>query len=391
MDIQKIAKEMEQYVIEMRRDFHRYPEMPLKEVRTCKRICEELDLAEIPYEIIGKYNVIAHLKFGDGKKLAIRADMDALPIQEELNVEWKSRNDGVMHACGHDAHTAILLATAKGLLKMRKSLTGEIYLCFQEAEEIGKCADECVEYLSAKGGVDGVIALHVQSGVEAGKIDIKPGTRCSGSEIFYIDITGKGGHGSRPDLVIDPVEVACDIYQKLKTISVYSHNPFNTIVVSPCMLSGGNRFNVFPDTAHIEGTIRYFKIGDGDLVLEHIRKICRTSAELYGAKVEVSNACAAKYPVINEKSSAERALLVAKRIGFEEADEEPSAGSDNFAEFLYAFPGCYCNIGSKSKRKGSSDKHHSACFDLDESVLPKSVEFFLSYAIEFLKKETISE
>lgn len=386
MEAKTIAKEMEQYVIELRRDFHRHPEMPLEEARTCKRICEELDAAGISYEIVGKYNVIAHMKFGEGKKLAIRADMDALPIKEELDVEWKSQNEGVMHACGHDSHTAILLATAKGLTQMKNSLMGEVYLCFQEAEEIGKCADECVDYLKAQGGVDNVIALHVQSGVEAGKIDVKVGTRCSGSEIFYIDITGRGGHGSRPDLVIDPVEVACDIYQKLKTISVYSHNPFNTIVVSPCMLSGGNRFNVFPDTAHIEGTIRYFKMGDGDLVLERIRKICETSAELFGAKVEVSNACAAKYPVINEKTSVERALRVAKSVGFEEADVEPSAGSDNFAEFLYAFPGCYCNMGSKSKREGSSDKHHNSRFDLDESVLPKSVEFFLSYVKEFMEE-----
>lgn len=387
MEEKEIAKGMEQYIIELRRDFHRHPEMPLEEARTCKRICEELSKAEIPYEIVGKYNVIAHLNFGKGKKLAIRADMDALPIKEELEVEWKSQNDGVMHACGHDSHTAILLGVARGLMKMKESLDGQIYLCFQEAEEIGKCADECVDYLKAHGGVDGVIALHVQSGIEAGKIDIKAGTRCSGSEIFYIDIKGKGGHGSRPDLVVDPLEVACDIYQKLKTIAVYKHNPFDTIVVSPCMLSGGNRFNVFPDTAHIEGTIRYFKIGDGELVLDRIRKICETSAELYGAEVKVTNACAAKYPVINEKDSTERALSVAKEVGFEEADVEPSAGSDNFAEFLYAFPGCYCNIGSKSKREGSSEKHHNSRFDLDESVLSMSAEFFLRYTKEFMKIE----
>ncbi len=386
MNNHELAELNSEYCVDMRRFFHTNAELSMEEAITSSKIEEELANMGIEYERVGKNNIIGHICFGPGKKLALRADIDALPIKEELDIAWKSVNDGVMHACGHDSHAAVLLATAKSLMGKKDDLSGEIYLCFQEGEECGMGADECVEYLLNKGGVDSSFALHVQAGMSSKTVDIKEGARLSGAKVFYIDITGKGGHGSRPDLSVDPIEVACDIYMHLKNIGVYNHNPFDTIVVSPAMLASGNRFNVIPDTAHIEGTVRYFKDGDGDMVMDEIRRICKSIGDFYGAEVTVGEGVAAKYPVVNDAESTKLALKAACDAGFEIADEYPSAGSDNFAEFIKAFGGCYCNMGVRSDRPGSCEKHHTSTFDIDESVLPMNVEFMLNYVDAFMQQ-----
>ena len=385
MSCKNIAAELNDYVIAMRRELHMHPEMPLEEKWTSGRICEELKSFGIPYEIVGKYNVIGKIDCGEGKKIAIRADIDALPVVETLDVPWKSQNDGCMHACGHDAHTAILLAVGKGLMQMKDKLKGTIYLCFQEAEEFGRCADECVDYLVKVGGVDNAIGLHLSGSDAPGTIELVEGARFSGAEIFYIDVLGKGGHGSRPDLVIDPIRIAADIYQKIIAIPTNSHSMFDTCVVSPCMLSGGNRFNVFPDTAHIEGTIRYYKEGDGAKIVEKIEKISTALAEMNGAKAVVKSEIASKYPVINEPVATEKGRAVAQEIGLKFIDgRDPQAASDNFAEFIHEFPGFYCFLGANSSRVGTSGNHHTTNFDIDESVLVKGIEFFMTYTEKFL-------
>lgn len=385
MDVLQIARQLQTDTIKLRRELHMYPEMPFEEKRTCDLICRELSSYGIPYEVVGKYNVIGKLQFGEGKTLVIRADIDALPIQENLDVPWKSKHDGVMHACGHDAHTAMLLSTAKGLLDMKNELTGTVYFCFQEAEEIGGCADECVDYLQRQGKIDGAIAIHVQSKQPIGTIDAKEGARCSGAEVFYIDIEGSGGHGSRPDLAIDPINIACEISQRLKQIPLYQHNLFDTSLISICMISSGNRYNVIPDTAHIEGTVRYFKLGDGDILFEKIENTVQHIVQFYGATASVKRITAAKYPVINDKFHVELANLAAHNIGLQSIDAEAFAGSDNFAEFLHAFSGCYCNLGTMSTREGAINNLHNANFDLDESALEKGVAFFLEYCKQFFQ------
>ena len=166
---------LQEYVVSLRRELHQHPELSMREDWTCGRICEELSALGIPYKLAGEKNVIGRIEFGPGKKLAIRADFDALPVQETVDVPWKSTQENVMHACGHDGHTAALLGTARALLPMKNQLHGTVYLCFQQGEEAGQGADKCVEYLKAHGGVDMAIGTHLLSILDTGAIDGGPG------------------------------------------------------------------------------------------------------------------------------------------------------------------------------------------------------------------------
>ena len=379
MDAKAIAKSVEQYTVDLRHEFHMHPELPLEEIWTAGRIREELEKMNIPYAIVGDHNVIGWLDSGKGgKTIALRADIDALPVDELVDVPYKSQIPGKMHACGHDAHAAMLLGTAKALVENPELLTGKVYFVFQCAEEIGKCADECVAWLVQQGDVDNALAMHLGGEFPVGTMNLLPGARFSGAEIFYIDIHGKGGHGSRPDLVIDPIRVACEIYTKISSIPSNRHSMFDTCVVSPCMVSGGNRFNVFPDTAHIEGTVRYYKPGDGQRVFEKIRAFAEATAAMYGATATVTFGVGAKCPVINDPAITAVGRQVWEEMGLNLVPAcDPSAGSDNFAEFLEVFPGFYAVLGSYTELPNTSGNHHNATFYVDDACLPLGVAFFL--------------
>ncbi|MDR0852692.1 MAG: amidohydrolase [Clostridiales Family XIII bacterium] len=387
----KLSDVLERYVIEMRRDFHRHPELSLAEVRTSGIVREELEKFGIPYEIVGDQNVIGILDFGGEGSLAIRADMDALPIREETDVAWKSENEGIMHACGHDGHTAILLGVARVLSEQKAALDieldGKVYLCFQQAEEAAGGAQPIVEFLKEKGGVDHAICIHLMSVQESGTIDISEGLRANGACLFQVEITGVGGHGSQPDRVVNVLEIACDVYQHLIKIPVNHHDSNRPCVVSPCTIHAGNRFNVFPDKAYIEGTIRYSNRGDGDVLQKKVTETAEKIAALYGGKAHVTFEAFAMSPIINDKKSSEIGAAAGRAAGFEVVCGAGTAGSDNFCEFLDIAPGFYALVGSASSREGTSGVHHTANFDLDESVLGKTVLFFCECTKRFLNKQ----
>jgi pyruvate, orthophosphate dikinase len=256
MTIAELAAKYEQYVIDMRREFHENPELSHHEERTVRRIREELDKLGIPNITVGHNNVIGTLEGGKpGKKIAIRADIDALPVAEANEVPYKSKVEGVMHACGHDGHAAMLLGTAHVLSEIRDQLCGTVYLCFQVAEEIGAGADEIVAYLGSIGGVDQAIGTHLAGGDPAGVINLPDGPMMAGALGFEITVKGVGGHGSRPDRAVDPVKPACDIVLKIAMIPAQYHNPFDTCVVSPCQITAGNK-----DMQDMEFTIERGKL-----------------------------------------------------------------------------------------------------------------------------------
>ncbi len=378
-----MASSLESYAIDLRRTFHMYPERSYQEEKTCQRICEELRDIGIPYEIIGDYNVVATIACGEGKKLAIRGDMDALPIAEALDVPWKSKIEGMMHACGHDAHIATLLATAKGLYTWKSQLSGTYYLCFQQAEEESGGAWECVDHLISLGGVDCAIALHMDAGLDVGYIDIKEGSRCSGCMDFKILVQGGGGHGARPDLSIDPIQIACEIYLRVKQIPIYHHNPFHRCLVSICSVHAGSSGNVIPTEAQMEGTIRYTQYGDGQTIFDKIQKIATDIATSYGATAMVNRESTVVQPIINDGQSIAHAQKVCDVVGLVDVPMNPAAGSDNFSAFLHAFSGCYGFIGAKSNRVDASEKHHNPYFDINESALVKTIAFYLEYVTTF--------
>ena len=365
MDSRKIAKELESYAIDLRREFHMHPEMPLEEKWTSERIRKELDALDIAYEVAGQYNVIAKLVCGDGtgKKLAIRADIDALPIQEATDVPFKSLNDGFMHACGHDAHTAVLLTTAKAIKENCDEFNGTFYFVFQQA-------------------------LHSNGACEPGTVELTAGPRYSGAECFFIDIEGRGGHGSRPDKCVDPVRIAVKVYDAITNIPVYSHSMLDTCVVSVCMLSAGNRFNIYPDKAHLEGTIRYYKDGDGDNILATLKEYAEKTAEMYGGKAVVTHHHAAKYPCFNHAAQIEKARVIAEKLGLKMADgRDPESASDNFAEFVHEWPGFYMFMGTADySKEDTSPEVHTPNFYLNEDALHHGIAFFLAYAHDLLGK-----
>lgn len=386
MDIQAKVKELEGYTIDLRREFHMHPELSHEEEFTVKRICEELDKANIPYEHVGKNNVVALLDTGrPGKTLAIRADIDALPVEEAVDHPYKSKIPGAMHACGHDGHTAILLTVARILGEDKDALNGKIYFCFQAAEEIGAGADEIVAYLQAQGGVDQVIGTHLDGGSEPGLINLPDGALMAGALGFEIEVQGSGGHGSRPDKAIDPIKPACAILLAISAIPAQQHDPFDTCVVSPCLFQAGTKNNIIPEKAVVAGNIRFFKYGDGDAIVDMIRQQAENIAKAYGAKAVVTSQIMSPFPVINDPTVAEFGRQIAQEVGLTLAPpHNPTMGSDNFAEFLKAFPGFYCDTGAHSSHPGTSGNHHNPTFDIDESAFGKVVEFFTTYAVRYL-------
>lgn len=374
------------YVIQLRRELHMHPELSMEESWTSHRICQELEELGVPYEIVGEKNVIGILhgsKSENPAAIALRADFDALPVTEEVNVPWKSQREGVMHACGHDAHTAILLGTAKLLAQNPDQFSRTVYLCFQQGEETGKGADACVTYLKSKGNVKYVFGAHVLSLLPPGTINLESGLRATGCYIFHIDIKGKGGHGARPDVAVSAAEIACDLYQHLIKIPSNHLEAARTCVVSPCMIQAGNKGNIIPETAFIEGTIRFSGDEDGTLLTDMVEKLSKDIANLYGGKATVTFTSVAPYPIINDEAAVSIGQKAAQAAGFCLVPMPPTSASDNFAEFLHEFPGFYCFVGSKSDREGSTGIHHAPTFDLDDSVLPQTSEFFAKLCAMF--------
>ena len=389
MNIHELAKKHEAYCIEMRHYFHMHPELGLHEENTSKVICEELEKMGIPYEVVGCRNVVGKMEFTeDGPQLAIRADIDALPMEEEIESEYKSQVPGVMHACGHDSHAATLLATAKCLCEMKEELTGTVYLCFQVAEEIsGGGPQDITKYLKAlPKGCDMVIGNHISAALPVGVAITNVGPVFAGNCQWRITVTGKGGHGSRPDLSIDPIRPLAQIVGQVTSIPSNYFNPYEPLVISPCMIHGGTAYNIIPDEAYIEGNLRYFHMEDLDKILAKMGKIAQNTADSFGctAKIEKIAYCP---PVENNKEVTERAIKAMGEIGATYVPLAPAnMGSDDFSFMTSEIPGCYVMFGARSDRPEASTNHHNTKFFLDEKGFAPVVEFFTQYAYDLLKK-----
>lgn len=379
MNYRAVASGISDYLIETRRKIHRRPELSGREIETSALIRRELESFNIPYEAVG-FNTIGCLELGPGKRVAIRADIDALPIDELTEVPWKSETSGIMHACGHDGHTAILLALAKALSENRNVFDGTVYFCFQSGEEQGLGAKECVEYLKKQGGVDMVMGLHLNGEGAAGAFELQAGARAAGSTSFSIDVYGRGGHGARPDLTVSPLRIASEILLKISSIPSNFHDPAHACVVSPCMINGGVRPNIVPDTCNIQGTIRYFSEEDLQIIPDTMRKMIYGTAAVYGGTAELTLNTVSPYPVVNDHGAVALGLKVAEEMGAELLSAGPPAMmSDNFSEFQHEYPGIFWNLGCRSKRENVSGVPHTPNFDMDDTCLYKAVEFYLRY------------
>ncbi|HTX91906.1 MAG TPA: amidohydrolase [Anaerolineales bacterium] len=384
------AKELFEYTQSMRRDFHSHPELGFHEVRTAGIVAKELNSLGLEIHTgIAETGVVAILEGGKpGPVILVRADMDALPIHEETGAAYASQNPGVMHACGHDGHTAILLTVVRMLLAHKDELAGTVKFVFQPAEEGMGGAERMIQAgVLADPKVDVCLGLHVWNEKPVGWFGVAPGPAMAGAEIFKIKVKGKGGHGAVPQLSIDPVLAAAHIVTALQGIVSRNVGPLQSAVVSVCTIHGGETFNVIPPEVELTGTIRTFEAEVRAKVLERFEQTVRSVAEGLGcqAEIELDRLTPA---TINQPEPAARVEAVARRL-FPKADVDSSnyvtMGSEDFAFVLEKVPGCFFFIGSANPEKGLDAGHHNPRFDFDETILPHAAALMASSVADFLK------
>jgi amidohydrolase len=384
------AQALVEYTQSLRRDFHAHPELGFHEVRTAGIVAKELNALGLEVHTgIAETGAVAILEgTKPGPVILVRADMDALPILEETGASYASQNPGVMHACGHDGHTAILLTVARILNEHRNELSGTVKFIFQPAEEGLGGAEKMIE-----GGVlenpkvDVALALHVWNEKPVGWIGIPNGPAMAGAEIFKIKVRGKGGHGAVPHLAVDPVLAAAQIVTALQGIVARNVAPLSAAVVSVCTIHGGETFNVIPQQVELTGTIRTFEPEVRLIVLERFERTIHAVADAMGcqAEMQVERLTPA---TINQPETATQVQAVARRM-FPDTDVDSSnyvtMGSEDFAFVLEKVPGCFFFVGSANPEKGLDAGHHHPKFNFDEAILPRAVALMAATVVEFLK------
>lgn len=385
MTIDELAKVNKDYVINLRREFHKNPEASFKEFNTSKRIKEELDKMEIEYVSCASTGVVATIKGNyPGKTVALRADIDALSVQELSNIEYKSLVPGMMHACGHDGHASMLLGAAKILHALKDELHGTIKLFFQPAEEIGEGAKAMIKD-GAMDNVGSVFGIHLWSNIDVGKISVEAGPRMASADWFSINITGKGGHGSAPHECIDALVIASSIVMNLQNIASRQVDPLHPLVLSIGMLNSGSRFNVIAENAYMEGTTRCFNLDLRKKLPNMMESIINNIANGYKAKASL-NYNFLLPPTINDANASSIAQIASEKIvGKDKVIKfEKVTGSEDFSFYLEKAPGALAFVGCRNEEKSASYSHHSGNFNIDEDALEIGTKLYVHYAIDYL-------
>lgn len=375
-------------MIAFRRDLHSHPELPWEEVRTTQRIAEELTKMGIEYRLTEPTGIIAEIKGGKpGKTVALRADIDALPVFE-LNdsLDYKSQNQGKMHACGHDAHTAMLLTAAKALYDVRAELTGNVRLIFQPAEEIAQGAREMVKQ-GAVENVDNVFGMHIWSTTPSGKVSCNVGGTFASADLLVVKFKGRGGHGSMPEATVDAAVVASSFVLNLQAVISRETSALESAVVSIGKMDVGTRFNVIAENAVLDGTVRCFNIETRDRIEAAIRRYAEYTAAMYGATAEVIYTYGT-LPVINEERSALLAQSVIRQAFGEDVlmAEKPTTGGEDFSFYIENIPGCFALLGSGNPDKDTQWAHHHGRFNIDEDAMVTGAELYAQYAWRYLRQ-----
>ena len=385
------SNKVESAIIKMRRKIHSEPELSFKEFKTSEYIAEKLRAMGIKVKRhVGGTGVVGILEGKKkGKVVALRADMDALPVTEEVDVPFKSKNVGVMHACGHDTHVAMLLGAATLLSKHKSELCGTVKFLFQPAEEDGGRggAKPMIEAGVMKNPkVDYVFGLHIWSERPSKTFGIRAGPFMATPDGFEIKILGKGGHGSRPDQTIDPIFVSAQLINALQSVSSRVVNPLRPFVLSVCSIHSGTADNVIPSEAVLEGTIRTLDERTRSLAKKSVRQITNEICKAFGAKY-VLEFVKDPYPITyNDEKVTKRAMAVLKEIkGTKTMEIDMLLGAEDFARFLQKAPGAFYFIGTRNEKKGCTAPNHSSKFKVDEDVLKYGALSLASLALEFGK------
>ena len=371
-------------LVEWRRQIHQKPELGFQEKITAEFIAQKLQNWGIVHQAgIAQTGIVAIIKGekpGNGKVLAIRADMDALPIQEQNQVPYCSQHDGVMHACGHDGHTAIALGTAYYLNQHRQDFSGTVKIIFQPAEEGPGGAKPMIAAGVLKNpDVDAIIGLHLWNNLPLATVGVRAGALMAAVELFRCTIFGKGGHGAIPQQTVDSIVVAAQIVNALQTIVSRNINPIDAAVVTVGELHAGTAVNVIADTARMGGTVRYFNPDLAGFFKERIQQIIAGICQSQGASYDLDYIHLYP-PVINDAGIAALVHSVAEEvvetpIGI--VPECQTMGGEDMSFFLQEVPGCYFFLGSANPEKKLDYPHHHPQFDFDETALPMGVEMFV--------------
>lgn len=374
---------------ELRRKLHREPELSWEEFKTTQFICEYLDGLSIPYKKTEPTGVIAEIAGGQpGKTVALRGDMDALQV-EELNkdLSFASQEDGKMHACGHDAHTAMLLVAAKALNEIKEELPGTVRLLFQPAEEVAEGAKIMVEQ-GAMEGVDNVFGIHIWSQMPTHKVSCTPGPSFASADIFKVTFKGKGGHGAMPHDCIDAAVVASSFVMNVQSVVSRTIDAQQPAVLTIGKMTVGTRFNIIAENAVIEGTVRCFDPETRDHIEKQLQHYAENTAAIYGAKAEVEY-IRGSLAVINDEYSAQLVQQVASEAFGESVlfNEKPTMGAEDFSFFLEKAAGSFALVGSGNPKKDTEWAHHHGKFNIDEDALATGAELYVQYAWAYLNEK----
>ena len=386
--IKNAIQENNEEMIGIRRKLHSEPELSWEEYQTTQFVYDYLTDLGIECRKTEPTGVIGTLKGGkEGKTVALRADMDALSV-EELNVDlpYKSGTLGKMHACGHDAHTSMLLSAAKALAGIKEELPGSVRFIFQPAEEVATGAKAMVEQ-GAVEGVDDVFGIHIWSQIPTHSIACNPGPSFASADIFKIHFKGQGGHGAIPQACIDAAIIASSFVMNVQSVVSRTIDPQQPAVVTVGKMVVGTRFNIIAENAEIEGTVRCFDPETRDHIEEQLKIYAENTAAIYGgtATVEYIRGTQA---VINGTESAELVQQVAAAAFGEDViyDEKPTMGGEDFSFYLDEVPGSFALVGSGNAEKDTQWAHHHGKFNVDEEAMATGAELYAQYAWAYLNK-----
>jgi amidohydrolase len=384
-DLSKEVESLERALVEWRRDFHRHPEVEYEERRTSQVIRKFLEDLGMSVRAAAGTGLIAVLEGRPGgRTVALRADMDALPLTEEGDKEYISQNPGAAHACGHDGHMAILMGTAKILARWKERFHGRVVFLFQPAEEKPPGGAKPMIEAGALEGVDAVFGLHLWQLLPTGCVGVVKGPMMANSDTFSIAVKGRGGHGSMPQATVDPILAASHLVVNVQSIVSRNVDPLKPCVVSFGMIRGGTTFNVIPGEVTLTGTVRSFQPEVQKLVETRLREIAEETGRVFGAT------CTFEYEkgypaLVNHADMVDLVLRVARQILGEERIRpfEPIMGGEDFAYYLQKVPGAFFFLGMGD---GQHHPHHHPAFDIDERALPQGVMLLTAIALEFINR-----
>lgn len=379
----KHAVALQPSLTSIRRELHRFPELAFQERETCRRIvCRLRELGMEVRAPVAKTGVVGMLRGGQrGRTIALRADMDALRIQETNRVPYRSANDGVMHACGHDGHMAMVLGAAMVLSGMRNALRGQVKFLFQPAEETVSGARRMIRAGVLKNpDVDRILGIHLQPALPSGSVGLRAGPVLAAAHHFAIRISGRGGHGATPHLTKDPLVAANLIYQAFQSIS-RTCNPIHPHVLSICSIQGGTSFNVIPDQVRMQGTLRALHAETLETMIRRMRAIVRAIGTACQVGCDIRTIQRTPL-VVNAPEVIQHATYAAQQLGMPVVEADAAMVSEDFAWYQQVVPGAFIWLGIGRK---ASSPLHSSRFDFDERILPAGAALLAACALDFLQ------